>query len=243
MDYTVKLEIFEGPLDLLLYLIKKNDLDIYDIPISQITAEYLAYIELIKMLNLEAVGEFLVMAATLMQIKVRMLLPRAPQDAEEEEKDPRVELVAKLLEYQKFKQTAKFLESRELEQQQIFSREEPIFGEDDYVLGASIFDLLEAFRLVIQEAEEEVKEIISEEIPLEEKIRYILECLKGKEYILFRQLFNLQEGRLSLIVTFLALLELVRLKQVIARQANPFGEIRIYFLEPNLSVDHDLSGE
>ncbi|HCJ65771.1 MAG TPA: segregation/condensation protein A, partial [Elusimicrobia bacterium] len=107
MDYTVKLEIFEGPLDLLLYLIKKNDLDIYDIPISQITTEYLEYVELIKMLNLEAVGEFLVMAATLMQIKARMLLPREPLEGEEEEKDPRAELVTRLLEYQKFKEVAK----------------------------------------------------------------------------------------------------------------------------------------
>ncbi len=231
MDYTVKLEIFEGPLDLLLYLIKKNDLDIYDIPISQITAEYLGYVELIKMFNLEAVGEFLVMAATLMQIKARMLLPREPLAGEEEEKDPRAELVTKLLEYQKFKGVAKVLESRELEQQKIFSREEPQFTEDDYVLGASLFDLLESFRHVLQEAKEEVKEIIYQEIPLEEKIRYILECLKGKKYITFRQVFNPQEGRLSLIVTFLALLELVRLKQVFARQAQHFGEIRIYRLE------------
>jgi len=231
MDYTVKLEIFEGPLDLLLYLIKKNDLDIYDIPISQITAEYLEYVELMKILNLEAIGEFLVMAATLMQIKARMLLPKAPIEGEEEEKDPRAELVAKLLEYQKFKEAAKFFESRELEQQQIFSHAEPQFAEEEYLLEVSLFDLLESFRQVLQEAKEEVKEIISEEIPLEEKIRYILESLKGKKYLAFRQLFNPQEGRFSLIVTFLALLELVRLKQVIVRQKEHFGEIRIYSLE------------
>lgn len=238
MDYTVKLEIFEGPLDLLLYLIRKNDLDIYDIPISQITAEYLQYVEVMKMLNLDAVGDFLVMAATLMQIKARMLLP-SPETPEEGEegKDPRAELVAKLVEYQKFKGSTKFFESQEMKQQDIFYREEPQFGEDDYVLGVTLFDLLESFRQVIREAKEEVKEIIYEEIPLEEKIRYILSCLKEKKYITFHQLFHPEEGRLSLIVTFLALLELIRLKQIVARQKEHFGGIRIYRLETTDAVE------
>lgn len=230
MDYTVRLEIFEGPLDLLLYLIKKNDLDIYDIPISQITAEYLEYVELMKMLNLEAVGEFLVMAATLMQIKARMLLPTPASEEEKEEKDLRAELVAKLLEYQKFKEAGKYLEVQELQRENIFYHREPQFDEEDFVLDVSLFDLLESFRQVIREAKEEVKEIIYEEIPLEEKIRYILSCLEEKLYITFRQLFNFAEGRLSMIVTFLALLELIRLKQIVARQPRPFGEIRIYKL-------------
>ncbi len=231
MDYTVRLEIFEGPLDLLLYLIKKNDLDIYDIPISQITAEYLEYVELMKMLNLEAVGEFLVMAATLMQIKARMLLPTPVSEEEKEEKDPRAELVAKLLEYQKFKEAGKYLETQELQRENIFYHQEPQFDEEEFVLNVSLFDLLESFRQVIREAKEEVKEIIYEEIPLEEKIRYILSCLEGKLYITFRQLFNFAEGRLSMIVTFLALLELIRLKQIVARQSRSFGEIRIYKLK------------
>lgn len=236
MDYTVRLEIFEGPLDLLLYLIKKNDLDIYDIPISQITAKYLEYVELMKMLNLEAVGEFLVMAATLMQIKARMLLPTPVSEEEKEEKDPRAELIAKLLEYQKFKEAGKYLEVQELQRENIFYHREPQFDEEDFVLDVSLFDLLESFRQVIREAKEEVKEIIYEEIPLEEKIRYILSCLEGKLYITFRQLFNFAEGRLSMIVTFLALLELIRLKQIVARQSRPFGEIRIYKLK-NTQVD------
>jgi len=233
MEYSVKLEIFEGPLDLLLYLIKKNDLDIYDIPISQITAEYLEYVELMKMLSLDSVGEFLVMAATLMQIKARMLLPTQPGEMEKEEEDPRAELVARLLEYEKFKEAAKYFESRELQQQEIFVRREQKFTDEDFLLEVNLFDLLESFRKVIKEAKEEVKEIIYEEIPIENKIRYILSCLEEKKYITFRQLFNPAEGRLSFIVTFLALLELIRLKQITARQNHPFGEIRIYKLMTN----------
>ncbi|MFN3966120.1 MAG: segregation and condensation protein A [Endomicrobiia bacterium] len=234
--YDVHLEIFEGPLDLLLYLIRKNDLNIYDIPISQITAEYLEYIELMKELNLDIASEFLVMAATLMHIKSRTLLPSPPSE-EEEGPDPRAELVAKLLEYQKYKLAAEFLSKRELNEQGVYYRSAPVFSEDDFTIEANIFDLIDSFRSVIKELPKEVKEIVYEEIPIEQKIRQILDCLNNaktdkynRKFINFKDLLKMETTRIGMIVLFLALLELIRLKQIIARQSRMFGEIRIYLL-------------
>jgi len=234
--YDVHLEIFEGPLDLLLYLIRKNDLNIYDIPISQITAEYLEYIELMKELNLDIASEFLVMAATLMHIKSRMLLPSPPSE-EEEGPDPRAELVAKLLEYQKYKLAGEFLSKRELNEQGVYYRSGPVFSEEEFTIEASIFDLIESFRKAIKELPEEVKDIVYEEIPVEKKIRQILDFLTqaktdrfNRKFVNFSDLLKTEKTRLGMIVLFLALLELIRLKQVIARQSKLFGEIRIYLL-------------
>lgn len=227
MAYDVHLEIFEGPLDLLLYLIRKNDLDIYDIPISQITAEYLEYLNLMKEFNLDIASEFLVMAATLMQVKSRMLLP-SQGEGEEEEEDPRAELVSRLLEYEKYKEAGHFLSARELNEQGIYYRSSPIFDKEDFILDASVFDLIESFRQVIQELPKEVKEIVYEEIPVEQKIRELLDLLEGRSYINFKDLLKREKNRIGMIVLFLALLELIRLKQVVARQARLFGEIRVY---------------
>lgn len=238
--YDVHLEVFEGPLDLLLYLIRKNDLNIYDIPVSQITAEYLEYLELMKELNLNIAGEFLVMAATLMQIKLRTLLPSPSASVEEEEgPDPKAELISKLLEYQKYKLAAQFLTDRELNQEGIYYREAPIFGETDFTLSANIFDLIESFRQVLRELPKEVKEIVYDEIPVEQKIRQIIDVLNsnnaktdrfGKKFINFKHLLEFEATRIGMVVLFLALLELIRLKQIVARQSKLFGEIRIYLI-------------
>lgn len=223
----VRLENFEGPLDLLLHLIKKNDLDIYDIPISQITQEYLAYLDLLQELNLEMAGEYLVMATTLMEIKAHTLLPSAPEAPEGP--DPRDALTQKLLEYQKYKEAAKRMEIDYEAAKDIFYRKAPPrFAEEEYALEASVFDLLEGFRKVLAEASEEVGEILYEEIPLEAKIREILDVLAQKASLTLEELFGYERRRRGLIVIFLALLELIRLKQVSARQATLFGEIRIF---------------
>jgi segregation and condensation protein A len=226
MAYDVHLETFEGPLDLLLYLIRKDDLDIYDIPISQITSEYLEYLDLMKEFNLDIASQFLVMSATLMQIKSRMLLP-SPEHGENEE-DPRADLVSRLIEYEKYKQVGYYLSVKELNEQGVFYKSKPVFDEQDFVLDASLFDLIESFRQVLKELPEEVKEIVYEEIPIEQKIRELIDLLEGRRYINFKELLKREKTRTGIIVLFMALLELIRLKQVVARQARLFGQIRIY---------------
>ena len=224
----VRLENFEGPLDLLLYLIRKDDLDIYDIPIAEITQEYLAYLDLMKDLNLETAGEFLVMASTLMQIKAQLLLP-SPETTEEEGPDPRTELVNKLIEYQQFKEAATILAGYKEKTQDIYYRSvPPRFGEEDFTLKASVFDLLGAFKRVLEQAPKEVGQIMREELTVEARIREVLDILEERPSLMFDELFNPKSRRIDLIVTFMALLELIRLKQVVARQAEIFGQIRLY---------------
>ncbi len=231
-SYQVKLEFFEGPLDLLLYLIKRDDMDIQDIRISVITEEYLKYIDLIKDLNLEMAGEFLVMASTLMQIKARSLLPSDELNGlEDEGPDPRAELIAKLLEYQKFKEASKILLERQLQYKDVYYRDTPpVFTEEDMFLDATLFDLLGAFRQVLLKAPQEIKEFLYEEIPMEQKMREILDFLEAAEPVHFLEIFSRSRSRREIIVTFLAILELIRLKQIHAKQTEYFGEIRIYRL-------------
>src|SRR5438132_2500355 len=218
MDVT--LEIFEGPLDLLLHLIKKNDLEIKDIPIAQITHEYLQYLDLMKDLNLEMAGEFLVMASTLMQIKAQMLLP-APEALEADGgPDPRAELVNKLLEYQRFKEAASVLTAYNEKAKDIYYRRvPPPIEKEDFLLRATVFDLLAAFKTVLEQAPREVEQILREEITIETKIREILGLFDAKESLAFEELFSGTRRRIDLIVTFLALLELIRLKQIVAMQS------------------------
>ncbi len=242
IQYDVHLEIFEGPFDLLLYLIKKNDLEISEIPIAKITEEYLSYLEAMKTLNLEVAGEFLVMASTLMQIKARMLLPSAEP---EEDEGPLGELKARLLEYQKFKEASKFLSFKENEYSQIYYRPAPVFDKDDFVLEVSLFDLVGSFREVLKELPQNIKEIVYKEIPIEEKIREILDFFEGKEFISVKEIFKNQSSRQALVVSFLAILELIRLKQIIAKQSKLFDEIRIYRVS-EMAADNtkeDLSKE
>ena len=235
MVYDVHLEIFEGPLDLLLYLIKKNDLEIAEIPIAQITSEYLAYLDLMKELNLDIAGEFLVMASTLMQIKARMLLP-APEEETEEGPNPLEELKAKLLEYQKFKEVAQTLGQKEEYFNNVYYRPAPVFEKDDYVLNVSLFDLLDNFHNVFKELPSNVREIVYQVIPIEEKIREILDLMEGRDFILFNDILKLQTSKQALIVCFMAVLELIRLKQIVARQSKLFEEIRVYRIGMNATA-------
>ena len=231
-EYEVHLEMFEGPLDLLLFLIKKNDLEINDIPISQITQEYISYLDIMKDLNLEVAGEFLVLASTLMQIKARALLPS--QDAEEPEgPDPRAELVAKLLEYQKFKEAARFLDNRASEFANIYYRGQPTFAEEEKSLNLRIFDLLDTLKEILDRAEDKGKmQMSGEEFPIEEKMQGILFLLEKKAFVTFRDCFKDERKRMGIMTCFMALLELIKLQKIFARQDFHFGEILIYKREP-----------
>jgi len=227
MEYGIKLEIFEGPMDLLLHLIQKNDLDIYDIPISKITSEYVAYLDIMKYLNLEVAGDFLVMAATLMKIKSRMLLPS--HDNDEEGDELKKELVNRILEYKKFKEASKILHTNLESRKDIFSRNtEPEFKEDDFGVEVTIFNLLDAFRTVLEKAKKTPKEIIKEECTVEEKIKLILFELETRRFLAFFSLFSEDETKRSVIVTFMALLELLKTGDISVKQDKSFGEIRIY---------------
>ncbi|MEP6938073.1 MAG: segregation/condensation protein A [Chthoniobacterales bacterium] len=232
-DYKVRLEIFEGPLDLLLYLIKRDELDIYDISIERITRQYLEYLQAFKELNIDVAGEFIVMAANLIYLKSRSLLPvdQQPPDEEAEEDDPRWDLIRQLIEYKKFKEAAAELHSRELEQERLFVRtgmEAPVFA--PLRLGeVGIFQLINAFQTVIKriEARENLREIFGEHYTVSDKIETILERVADGASIGFSELFARIASRVEIVVTFLALLELIRLRQVRAQQPSPFEEIEI----------------
>ena len=235
-DYKVKLEVFEGPLDLLLYLIKKEEVDIYDIPIERITNQYMEYLSLMKLLNLEVAGEFLVMAATLMYIKSRMLLPADQQvtDSEAEEgEDPRWELIRQLVEYKKFKDAALQLGRREEEQSNLFPRQVGDLGlavEPDKPLAeVGIFDLINAFNQVLKKASEreDFREIYEERFTVSDKIEEILYTLRDRVEIVFSEVFASASSRAEVVVTFLALLELIRLKRLRVQQQAAFGEIHV----------------
>ncbi len=232
MSYKVKLELFEGPLDLLLYLVKKDHLNIYDIPISKVTEQYLKYLELMKYLDLNIAGEFLVMAATLMQIKSKLLLPAQETEAPQEELDPRAELVKQLLEYERFKEIAEELRERELGQREIFKRPKAeikeIPDEAPLYFEASIFDLITAFSSALAEVPRELfYEVIKDEFTIEEKIHTLLHLLLVTPSVRLSDLFSKAKNKLEIIVTFLSILELIRLKEVMVLQREHFGEIEI----------------
>jgi len=238
MEYKVKLPIFEGPLDLLLYLIKKDELDIYNIPIERITKQYMEYLEAMRVLNIEVAGEFLVMAATLMLIKSKMLLPADQQvheEEEDEEIDPRWDLVRQLIEYKKFKDAAEDLQRREAEQEGIFPRGSSELGFDlpkssEVNLGeVSVFDLINAFNLVLKRhtEREDLREIFEDKFTVSDKIDFILKLTESEPKTSFSRLFDGAASRSEVVVTFLALLELIRLKQLRILQASPFAEIEI----------------
>ncbi len=220
MTYKLKLEIFEGPLDLLLYLIKKDQLNIYDIPMAQVTQQYMDYLELLKLFNLDIVGDYLVMAATLLQIKSRMLLPPDPSQLLEEEEDPRDDLVRRLLEYKRFKEIAEDLRGKEIVRQDFFSRvvnesatKELKEENKEVYFEASLFDLITAFSQVLKNVSKEVfYEVIKDEHTVDQKIHDILHLLLEKPRILLPDLFKQTKNKIELIVTFLAILELIRLK-------------------------------
>jgi segregation and condensation protein A len=238
MGYKVRLELFEGPLDLLLYLVKRDHLNIYDIPIAQVTEQYLQYLNLMQLLDLNIAGEFLVMAATLLQIKSKMLLPAEENQQPEEQEDPRAELVRKLLEYEKFKEIAQELREREEKQQDVFKRPKaltkdevplPEGGEEKAVyFEASIFDLINAFTQALKDVPRELfYEVVKDEFTIEEKIHQILHMLLVYPSVTLSELFTKAKNKIEIVVTFLAILELTRLKEIIPRQKEVFGEIEI----------------
>ena len=235
VDYKVKLEIFEGPLDLLLYLIKRDEIDIYDISIERITRQYLEYLQAFKELNIDVAGEFVVMAANLIYLKSRSLLPvdQQPPEEDAEEDDPRWDLIRQLIEYKKFKEAAAQLHVRELEQERIFARDG---GSSAVVADAplrlrevGIFELIHAFQNVIKrvDAREDLREIFGERFSVSEKIDMILQRVGQGAAVRFSDLFGEIVSRVEIVVTFLALLELIRLKQVRAIQPKLFDEIEI----------------
>jgi segregation and condensation protein A len=234
MGYEIKLDVFEGPLDLLLYLIRKNEIDIYNIPIAIITEQYFQHVEAMKSLNLDVAGEYLVMASTLLLIKSRMLLPA--EDAEEQDSeegiDPRAELVRQLLEYQAFKEASLNLNARTVLGRDIFRRE-PLPEEKETpaegILELSLFDLVEAFRKAIAGLpREELMEIDLERISLSDRIQDILERLQQSGNILFQDVVGDSPTRKMIIYSFLAILELMKLRIIRVFQVDPFGAIRIF---------------
>ncbi|MCA6070225.1 MAG: segregation/condensation protein A [Endomicrobium sp.] len=228
MVYDIHLDTFEGPLDLLLHLIRKNDLEINEIKIADITAEYLTYLDLMKDLNISVAGEFLVMASTLMQMKARALLPSDSNKDNQEEDDTLDQFKNRLLEYQKYKEVGKLLSYKIMEASQVYYRTATVISKQDFVLDATIFDLMNSFRKALTALPENIKEIMYQEIPIETKIREILDVLEGKQYVSFTEILKMQNTKTALIVCFMAVLELVKNKQIVAKQSELFSEIRIY---------------
>jgi len=233
-DYPVRLQNFEGPLDLLLHLIKKNELDIYDIPIALVTQQYLDYLDLMQELNLDVVGEFLVMAATLIHIKSRMLLPRPDPTQEDPEEDPREALVRRLLEHQRFKAAAELLHEREIQRSAQWARPDQrvtdLVGEaPEPEIEVDLFSLMAAFRQVLDRVRQRpMVPLPVEQIPIETRIEQLLARLSETDACGFEDLFADVNSRGGMIVTFLALLEMIRLKLVRVFQSGAFGPIRVY---------------
>jgi segregation and condensation protein A len=226
--YNIKIPVFEGPFDLLLHLIKEAKIDIYDIPIARITSQYLQYIEMMKELNLEIAGDFLVMASTLIHIKSRMLLPPDEDVPLDEQEDPRLELVQKLLEYQTFKEAASTLREKEEEWKKVFSKE-PFTedGEELYLVDVNLFDLMGAFKQLLETVSPDIVTITKETLTVKDRMSVIMEMIEGHEAIRFEEIFKGSTIRIQLIVTFVALLELIRLSLVKAYQEKQFGNIWI----------------
>lgn len=250
--YRVQLEVFEGPLDLLLHLIKREEVEIVDIPIATITDQYIAYLDLMRDLNLDIAGEFLVMAATLTLIKSRMLLPQEEGAGDEdEEADPRADLVRQLLEYQRFRETAQQLGERPRLHRDVFVRDaswedvEPADESGPPQIRADIWDLLEAFRTVLQRARPEaVHEVAIERISLRERVQSVLQTLGRKRTVEFESLFPEDATRIEIIVTFLAVLELIRMQAIRALQERDFDRIVIDLAVDDVSsVTLDLADE
>lgn len=241
MSYRLKLEVFEGPLDLLLYLIKKNDVDICDIPVARITEQYMQYIQMMQLLDLELVGDFLVMAATLLQIKSRMLLPPDPQ-AEVAQGDPREELIKRLNEYKRFKEIADELQLKEAIRKDFFPRamDEATINQmkedaKEVYFEANLFDLITALSEALKKLPEEViHEIIKEDYTIDQKIHEILHIMLNAPRMMLTDLFRKSRTKIEAIVTFMAILELIRLKEIKVIQKNLFGEIEVLRNKENI---------
>ncbi|MBI2963077.1 MAG: segregation/condensation protein A [Deltaproteobacteria bacterium] len=240
MNPRFQLDVFEGPLDLLLHLIKKNEVDVHDIPIATITDQYLAYLQLFEQLNLDLAGEYLVMAATLMQIKSRLLLPPV-EGEEDEEEDPRLELVQQLEEYQRFRAAAAQLGDRDVLDRDVFRRVAEAPGDETRELpplrALDLADLIDALREILRRLpEENAHEILGERIAIADRIPWILERLRDGE-VEFARLFDAQSSRREVVSTFLALLELVKMRAVRALQSERFGPILLALAVPMAARD------
>ena len=235
-EYQVKFEVFEGPLDLLLYLIKKEEVDIYSVNLTKLSTQFIEYIEMRREFDLEIAGEFLVMASTLMYIKSRELLPvdqQAQVEEEEDGEDPRWELIRQLVEYKKFKDAAAKLQELEARQEGVFPRlpVKPVFEEEKTAVRqeVSVFDLLNAVNSVLKrfEKRDNPREIYEDKWSVSDKIEQIVNLMTTKKDVRFSELFEDATSRSEVVCTFLALLELIRLKQLVCAQTGDFGEIEI----------------
>ncbi len=227
---TIRLEAFEGPLDLLLHLIKKEEVDIWNIPIAHITEQYLEYLKIMKDLNINLAGEWLMMAATLIYIKSRMLVPQeVTGEAPPEDEDPRTELVYQLLEHQKFKNAAEMLYTREEVENAVWNKPpDDVLEDGNEVVAVTLFDLLRAFHEVVQRFEaQRVLEVDNEEVTVEQKIADIRKRFVIHDKMLFSSFFGEARSKRHLIVLFLALLELVRMHEIYLYQKKAFEEIQI----------------
>jgi segregation and condensation protein A len=237
VEYTVELDIYSGPLDLLLYLIKKDEVDIYDIPISRITEQYLEYIELLRTFDINIAGEFLVMAATLMLIKSRMLLPKEEISLEEEEEDPRAALVRQLIQYKRFKEVAGELGERAELQALKYPRipETDVASEEEDgppLAEVDLWDLLSAFKKVLQATGADITQtIVRDDIPIEAYMRNILGRLSAQEFVSFFDMFRNEKDRIAVVGSLLAILELVRRGRLVIEQNQLFGDIYLKLCE------------
>jgi segregation and condensation protein A len=235
MAYRIKLDIFEGPFDLLLFLIKKNEVDIYDIPIHEITVQFLEYVELIKMLDLEIAGEFIEMVAILMNIKARLLLPAPVGIGEDEIEDPRTELVERLLEYQRFKLAGSDMGTLEDKKRLLYNRayfpaaeSKEEVSTEEFLKDISLFDLLLAFKKALDNMPKVTyHEVHRIEVTIEQQTQFILNQLQVKNMVLFSELVREIRERIVIIVTFVALLEMIRARRILVNQSELFDDIRI----------------
>ena len=236
MTYKCKLKIFEGPLELLLHLLKEQKMDICDIPIAEITKQYMQYLELMQEMNLELVGEYLVMAAELTRIKSKTLLP-SPETDEEGDfgggGDPRSELMRRLREYQRYRDAAFELRMKEHDRQQVFSRGGEIEIEEDSenseLMDATVFDLFTAYQKILDaKSFEKDYEIEITEMSVTDRMQYILDILNSSDSVTFESFFTVLNSKQEIIVTFLGILELMRLKLMRVQQSQHFETIRIY---------------
>lgn len=245
-ENKVQLSIFEGPLDLLLYLVKKEEVDIYEVNLTKIATQFIEYVELMRELDLDIAGEFLVMASTLMYIKSRELLPvdkQAQVEDEDDEEDPRWELIRQLVEYKKFKDAAARLQELETVQDHIYRR---VPGRPEFVtdtpnakIEVSIFELINAVSNILKRfnQREKTRDVFEDKWTVSEKIELLMDLLKSKPAMRFSELFASATSRTEVVVTFLAMLELIRMKQLRITQAEPFSEIEIVFAPRAVSAD------
>ena len=246
MEYCVDLDIFRGPLDLLLYLVRKDELDIFDIPIARVTEQYLSYLRILQMIDVDVAGDFLVMAASLMEIKSRMLLPSV-EEGSQEESDPRMQLVRQLIEYKKFRDAAENLQELAEEQMLRFARfpvermGQEVDPSSEPIRDVELWDLVSAFgRLMRQTLALAPRSIVYDETPIEVHMQEILALLAQRGSVAFWDLIVGSPDRGRVVGKFLGVLELVKSKKIRAEQEDPFGEIWLTALDPNISLDQPV---